>query len=819
VPGVLATAEGIETLGRFELRRLLGQGAQATVWLGYDTHLEREVAVKVLRAKRDTNAELLMQWLREARSVSRLNHPNVVPLFEADMAEGQPFLVFEYVAGQTLGQLIRAQGALGATSAVGILLDVLQALAAAHAAGIVHRDLKPSNVLIDETGRARVMDFGIAVKVNDTSDGSRVVGTPGYLSPEAAQGLAPTPVMDIYSAGLLLVELLSGKALIAERDPYRAIYRAAHEDLTPPEDLCADADDVLRGIAMRAIARDPKTRFPTVTEFIEALRAWLLPAPAAVDDSGARASGGSNGTLDFLLRRMRHKSDFPALSDSVSRIQRIATSEDESLHSLAEEILKDVALTNKLLRLVNTVQFRHAGGGTISTVSRAAALVGFAGIRNMALSLLLLEHMQDRVHANLLKEEFLRALMAGTLASELCPTTRESEESFIGAMFQNLGRLLTEFYLAEEARQIRTLTTRGLMPGESPRPAAEASAAVQVLGISFEDLGIGVARSWGLPETLQKCMRKSAGEPPSRQPDSGSERLRWLALAANDLTDTLLRGDTNASVAVQNTAERYARVLGVSSKSICEATVAAQLKLSDSARAMNLQVQPGSRASRLLAARVSPSDNATTANTDSLAPHALQATPIEADAVSLAKPLATTPSRTPGQAAQTLAAGVQEITDAMTSDSFRLNEVLRMVLETMLRALGLRRVVFCLRDPKTETLTGRFGLGDDAAKVALAFKVPLKGQSDLFTAICLKGADTLIRDATVDSVSKRLPLWYRQSINAPSFLMLPMVLKGAPFAFIYADQATAGAIELDEKELSLLRTLRNQAVMAFKQAS
>jgi hypothetical protein len=127
--------------------------------------------------------------------------------------------------------------------------------------------------------------------------------------------------------------------------------------------------------------------------------------------------------------------------------------------------------------------------------------------------------------------------------------------------------------------------------------------------------------------------------------------------------------------------------------------------------------------------------------------------------------------------------------------------------------------VFCLRDPKTDTLTGRFGLGDDAAKVAAAFKVTLKGQSDLFTAICLKGADTLIRDATVDSVSKRLPLWYRQSINAPSFLMLPMVLKGAPFAFIYADQATAGAIELDEKELSLLRTLRNQAVMAFKQAS
>lgn len=816
---VLASANRVETLGRFELRRLLGQGARAAVWLGYDTHLEREVAVKVLRAQREPDANLMLRWLREARSVSRLNHPNVVPLFEADMADGQPFLVFEYVAGQTLGEFIRAQGALGAMSAIGVILDVLQALAAAHAAGIVHRDLKPSNVLVDETGRARVMDFGIAVKVNDASGGNRVVGTPGYLSPEAAQGLPPTPVMDIYSAGLLLAELLSGKPLIAERDPYRAIYRAAHEDLTLPKVLGADVDDALRGIAMRAIARDPKTRFPTVTEFIEALRAWSLPSPAPADAAGAATSGGNSGTLDFLLRRMRHKSDFPALSDSVSRIQRIATSEDESLHTLAGEILKDVALTNKLLRLVNTVQFRHAGGGSISTVSRAAALVGFAGIRNMALSLLLLEHMHDRVHANLLKEEFLRSLMAGTLASELCPTARDSEETFISSMFQNLGRLLTEFYFAEEARQIRTLAARGLMPGASPKPAAESTAAVQVLGISFEDLGIGVARSWGLPETLQKCMRKPAGEPPSRQPDVASERMRWLALAANDLTDTLLRGDANASVAVQNTAERYSRVLGVSSKRICEATEAAQLKLSDSARAMNLQVQPGSRASRLLPAPAGPTDSATAPNTDSLAPHALQATLIEADAAAPVAAPAVAPPHAPGQAAQTLALGVQEITDAMTGDSFRLNEVLRMILETMLRALGFRRVLFCLRDPKTETLTGRFGLGDDAERVAAVFKVPLKGQRDLFAAICLKGADTLIRDASLASVSSRLPTWYRQSVNAPSFLMLPMLLKGAPFALIYADQATAGGIELDEKELSLLRTLRNQTLMAFKQAS
>ena len=142
-----------------------------------------------------------------------------------------------------------------------------------------------------------------------------------------------------------------------------------------------------------------------------------------------------------------------------------------------------------------------------------------------------------------------------------------------------------------------------------------------------------------------------------------------------------------------------------------------------------------------------------------------------------------------------------------------------MILETMYRALGFRRVLFCLRDPKTDTLTGRFGLGDSAEAAAALFKVPLKGGTDLFAAVCLKGADTLIRDAGTPAMAARLPTWYRKTLNAPSFLLLPLLMKGAPFAMIYADQAEAGGIELDEKELSLLRTLRNQAVMAFKQSN
>ncbi len=138
-----------------------------------------------------------------------------------------------------------------------------------------------------------------------------MVGTPGYLSPEATHGVKPSPAMDVFSAGLVLAELLSGRPVIAERDPFRAMYRVAHEDLRLPEPLVADVDDALRAIVQRGIARDAASRHASAAELRDALLQWLNPAAVT------EAAAGSNGTLEFLLRRMRHKTDFPALSDSV----------------------------------------------------------------------------------------------------------------------------------------------------------------------------------------------------------------------------------------------------------------------------------------------------------------------------------------------------------------------------------------------------------------------------------------------------------------------------------------------------------------------
>ncbi|MBB1077428.1 HDOD domain-containing protein, partial [Rhodoferax sp. 4810] len=581
-----------------------------------------------------------------------------------------------------------------------------------------------------------------------------------------------------------------------------------------------------RSTLLRACAFDAAQRFPSAQAFLDELLAWSGKFKETPADDTPASAGKQNSTLEFLLRRMRNKSDFPALSESIGRIQSMATSEKESVGSVTNEILKDVALTNKLLRLVNSAHY--ARGSSVGTVSRAVTLVGFNGIRNMALSLVLLEHMQDKTNAHLLKEEFLRALMAGSIAAELGASRVESEEAFIGALFQSLGRMLSQFYFPEEAVAIRNLVS-------APRdPISEDAASTRVLGLSFEALGLGVSKAWGLPESIQRCIVKPSGDPPNQPPKDPMVRLRWNTRAANEMADAMLHTDAKVVDArLAQVTKTYGKTLGVNTDQVHAATANARKKLVELAEAMDITVRSDSLAAHLLNQQIDlplaePGGQGNNQDVDTIISNELHATQVlpaqpatmaavaQVAASGAAKPVAAPVS---DQRAQTLAAGIQDITNAMVED-FKLSDVLRMILEAMYRALEFDRIIFCMRDPKTDTLTGRFGLGSGVESVVRQFHVPLHptGTPDLFATICSKAADTLISDASDPRIMQRLPGWYSKSYNAPTFLILPLVLKGKPFGLIYADKAQKGGLVVDEKELSLLRTLRNQAVMAFKQS-
>ena len=224
-------------LGRFELLRELGRGAQTSVWLAFDPRLQRQVAIKLMPAVQPEDASALDQWLREARHVAALTHPFIVPVLEVDVQGLQPYIVFEYVPGRTLAEHLAQQGRCAPHEAVALMVDVLEGLQAAHASGIVHGNLKPSNVMVDNQRHARVMDFGTAAPMPAAAGAQGVVGTPAYRAPESAEGAAPSPAMDVYSAALVLVELFTGHPLMPRQDAWQALYRGANEFATLPDDL------------------------------------------------------------------------------------------------------------------------------------------------------------------------------------------------------------------------------------------------------------------------------------------------------------------------------------------------------------------------------------------------------------------------------------------------------------------------------------------------------------------------------------------------------------------------------------------------------
>lgn len=530
-------------------------------------------------------------------------------------------------------------------------------------------------------------------------------------------------------------------------------------------------------------------------------------------DSTASADGPAV-TLEYLLRRMRHKSDFPTLSASVTRIQAMSDAENERLSSLSDEILKDVALTQKLLRVVNTAHYRRAGTDSISTVSRAVMLIGVAGIRNLALSLTLVEHMQDKQHATQLKEEFLRSVMAGTLASELSINAQQGEQAFIEALFRNLGRLLTEFYLPEDAQEIRQMVKAQGLEGE--RPLSEADASAKVLGLPFQTLGVEVGKTWNLPENLVTSMRAPDGPVPKRSLTARPERQLWLASLANEAADAMMTSEpVELGDRLEHLTQRYATALDLPAHAVQEAAARARKRLTELTRVLQLKLEADSPAERLLEAFYVDAPNAGVEGPD-------------AAALGLALPDADgelgTAAPLPIDSVGILTSGVQDITNTMV-ESFKLNEILQMILETVYRALDCRRVIFCLRDAKTSRLLGRFGLGEGIDRLVPVFQVPLKVSEgapvDLFTAVCLKGVDTLIADASTPAIVPRLPIWFRDRVQAPTFLLLPLSMKhqkqDVVLGLIYADKGKADSMHLTEKELSLLRTLRHQAVMAFKQ--
>jgi serine/threonine protein kinase len=786
-------------IGRFEVRRELGRGAQSTVYLGFDPQLQREIAIKTVHFS-DAAPEQNRTLLEEARLVSQLRHPNIVPIFEAGEAGGDLYLIFEYVPGKSLSEFLRGNGGVSPVKAVTILRAILDAVAHAHSQGIIHRDLKPSNILLDDDGTPRVMDFGIAARVGEQDASLREYsGTPAYMAPEYIERREVGARSDVFAAGLVLFELLTGQRAVSGDNLFQVMHRIANENIRLPAGSVID--ERLAGILYKALARDPELRYQSARQFAEALDDYLDP-----EDEGAQPGDSRQSTLDFLLRRMRHKSDFPALSESVSAINKIANSETESINKLSNSILKDFALTNKILRLVNSAYFRPAGGGSISTVSRAVIVLGFEAVRNIAITVLLFEHLQNKANANQLKEDFLRANLAGILAKDIgaAANMRDLEQTFICSLFHSLGRLLAQYYFPDESEEIRRTMEQ--------KNCTEEAASLQVLGISFEGMGIAVARQWGFPPLIVSSMQcLPAGR--VKKGVTPEERLRLLSGFANELCTVIAQcTPEEREREMKRTMARFADAVALDQKEVQQTVQRAVEEVGEFARIIHLNLQQTTFGKQMRQFARSTGAPALADEPDTLGGTMLG----EGDPLGTGSDDPDDPAGGQVDAQGVLTAGIQDISNTLV-DGYKLNDILRIILETMYRAMGFKRVVLCIRDAKTGSMQGRFGFGPEANDVARAFRFPLTFTPDIFHVATSKGVDILISDINDPKIATRIPAWYRKAVPAHSFVLFPLNIKGNPVALIYADRDEPGGISIPEKELSLLRTLRNQAILAIKQ--
>jgi eukaryotic-like serine/threonine-protein kinase len=284
---------------RYTLDRKIGSGGMADVWLADDTELDRKVAIKILHDKYAQDSEFVQRFQREAQAAAGLQHPNVVGIFDRGAFDGTYFIAMEYVDGPSLKDLVK--GGMPPKDAIDFTRQILNAARFAHRKGIVHRDLKPQNVLIDDEGRARVADFGIA-RAGENSDitatGS-VMGTAQYISPEQAQGKDTTPRSDIYSIGVVLYEMLTGRVPFEGESAVAVALKQVSEAPRRPSAINPNVPPALDAVVMRALAKDPEARFKDADAFLKALdAAEKAPDKPRPEDTAAFAAVTPEGVAD-----------------------------------------------------------------------------------------------------------------------------------------------------------------------------------------------------------------------------------------------------------------------------------------------------------------------------------------------------------------------------------------------------------------------------------------------------------------------------------------------------------------------------------------
>jgi len=502
---------------------------------------------------------------------------------------------------------------------------------------------------------------------------------------------------------------------------------------------------------------------------------------------------------ETLIAQISQHSDLPLMSQTITLLNDLNSSDDSSSTALSNIILKDYALTLKILKLVNSVGYLQFG--EVTTISRAIMLLGFENIRNIAVTLLLFDQLGGR-SSDKVKELLLRAVCSGVLARKMADETRgvNIEEAFICSLFHSFGTIMTAFYMPEKIDEIDKLCVE--------KGHTEEVAAISVLGASYEAIGKEIAETWNFPKKIVTTMKKI--RPEEIQVASGElERLCSLSNFSNEITAII----ASPSLA-KNKEEQLRKLMNIYKAHFGSIENVKQLISDVASEVAEYAGMFNVNTSGLIFYR-----NLTQWDSEGKEEETLEKTQggMTAGLSSIAGILDAENEKTPDSV---FSKAVLEINTAILND-YPLNEVIKIALETIYRGLnfsGDSKVLFFLRDSKTLAMKIKFGFGGDLPVLRQWFEFSLDKPEDIFNLAMAKPTDLVIRDITTPEIKALLPSWYsKKIINNIFIILLPIVINKKPIGLFYIEGVSAAFEKVTAEELKYLTMLRDQTVLAIKQ--
>lgn len=498
---------------------------------------------------------------------------------------------------------------------------------------------------------------------------------------------------------------------------------------------------------------------------------------------------------DAFLQIVEKESDLPAMASAVARVAQLASSDDQGVQDLTYFVLSDVGLTQKILRLANTVQYRTVSGGTITTISRAIFLLGFDAVKTSALAMMLVERLSNVKHCHAVRAELAKAMYASVIGRELARSSRRpgAEEAAIASLFANIGHVMVAAYDYLHYAEIAALV--------KSENITEEKAAQRILGCGYDAIAQSILRIWNIPDAIVQAIEPLpvGSLKPAKKSSEWIQQIASFSLEAT----SLVASSDEAKIAQESSLllSRFGTALNVDHERLNGLIDSVAVEISILSKIMDVH----ETADEAPIAEV-PKDQPAI-------PVEFLMSPLHADA---GKQQSRHASGKPVQARDMLMEGVQQLLQMTATGNGKLNDVMLLILETLFNSMGFRFAAICLKDAKTEEYRARLTLGEQHAKRKAGFVFATAADNDLFKLAMDSNSDLMISDATDPKIRALLPEWHRSILpDAKSFMILPIVVNHKALGCFYGDRTLPAPEGVPSDETALIKIIKSQMLTAL----